>query len=103
MASIVDQNDIKLTNIEDVYEFTLEDVQKCDNNDKFWVYCGNTIYDITHFKKNHPGGDKVFTNKGGKDISKELVYHTKRTRESLFMYQIGVLKNDKNDVGCVIM
>ena len=106
MSVVVDPHDCGIEIVEntDDNEYTLEYVKNCNNDEKFWVYSRGTIYDITHFRKNHPGGGHVFANKGGKDITAELNYHTKRTRDSLFMYEVGKLKDEKKETtGCSIM
>lgn len=96
--------DIKVVDSENSDEYTLEYVQSCNTNDKLWVYSGVVIYDVTHFRKNHPGGINVFANRGGKDITKDLAYHTKRTRDSLFLYQVGFIKQEQETKNsCAIM
>ena len=106
MASVVNDGEVVIQIEKEpnhVPKYSKEYVEKCNTNEKFWVYSGSTIYDITHFRRTHPGGAHVFNNKGGKDITSELKYHTKRTRDSLFMYEIGKIKDsNQNKQGCII-
>ncbi|CCE73265.1 Piso0_000295 [Millerozyma farinosa CBS 7064] len=53
-------------------EFTAEDVAKHNKKDDCWVIIKNAVLDVTHFLKDHPGGEESILNFAGKDATESF-------------------------------
>ncbi|SPJ10252.1 cytochrome b5-like heme/steroid binding protein, putative [Plasmodium sp. DRC-Itaito] len=49
---------------------TKEEVAKHNKKDDAWIIYENKVYEITHYLKHHPGGERILSRKAGKDITK---------------------------------
>jgi 4-hydroxysphinganine ceramide fatty acyl 2-hydroxylase len=48
--------------------FTTEDVEQHKGRASCWVTRDGKVYDVTEFLPDHPGGDDLILNYGGKDV-----------------------------------
>lgn len=48
--------------------YTLEDVAKHNSPDSCWITRAGTVYDVTSFLEDHPGGDDLILRYAGKDV-----------------------------------
>nr|CAG8520140.1 15454_t:CDS:2 [Entrophospora candida] len=72
-------------------EFTLEELAKHKTKDSLYVSIGGKVYDVTNFIDEHPGGEEVLLDEGGKDATEafEDVGHSDEARELLKGFEIG--------------
>nr|Q9HFV1.1 RecName: Full=Cytochrome b5 [Rhizopus stolonifer]AAG23835.1 cytochrome b5 [Rhizopus stolonifer] len=73
--------------------FSLDEVSKHKTKSDLWVVIHNKVYDITRFVVEHPGGEEVLVDEGGKDATEafEDIGHSDEAREMLEEYLIGSL------------
>jgi len=58
--------------------YTVEDVAKHSSADSCWVTRAGKVYNVTPFLQDHPGGDDLILQYGGKDVEnimKDLIEH----------------------------
>ena len=81
-----------------------------NTKDDCWIIINNSIYNVTDFLKEHPGGGDVILDFAGKDATEAFadIGHSKDAIEMLPDYLIGTLpedeikkQSDKKD-GCAI-
>ena len=53
-------------------ELSLEEVQKHNSESDCWVVIRETVYDLTAFLKDHPGGKRAILMYAGKDATDEF-------------------------------
>ncbi|KAL4591102.1 hypothetical protein LXL04_004051 [Taraxacum kok-saghyz] len=77
--------------------FTLADVSPHNNSKDCWVIINASVYDVTDFLNNHPGGDNVLLDAAGKDASDEFeeVGHGSAARLMLDEYYVGEVDHVK--------
>ncbi|EDW02069.1 cytochrome b5 [Drosophila grimshawi] len=73
--------------------FTRADVAKHNTNKDTWLLIHNSIYDVTSFLNEHPGGEEVLIEQAGKDATEnfEDVGHSNDAREMMKKFKIGEL------------
>jgi cytochrome b involved in lipid metabolism len=73
--------------------YTLTEVQTHNTLESAWITCGNTIYDVTPYITNHPGGSSSILNKSGGvvDCTRDLHFHSKRAQREWKRYKVGIL------------
>ncbi|XP_037711206.1 acyl-CoA 6-desaturase [Drosophila subpulchrella] len=59
--------------VEDLPEISLEEVAQHDSFDDCWVVIYDRVYDVTHFLRDHPGGDDVIMDHAGRDAT--IAFH----------------------------
>ncbi|EDW55582.1 cytochrome b5 [Drosophila sechellia] len=59
--------------LEDLPEIALEEVAQHDSFDDCWVVIYDRVYDVTHFLRDHPGGDDVIMDHAGRDAT--IAFH----------------------------
>ncbi|KAJ3315445.1 fatty acid alpha-hydroxylase [Boothiomyces sp. JEL0838] len=79
--------------------FTPEEVAAHHTTSSVWVTVAGKVYDITEFMDDHPGGDEILLQYGGKDITKVLQdpnehLHSDSAYEMLQQYYIGDLEKN---------
>ncbi|CAD7013647.1 cytochrome b5 [Ceratitis capitata] len=73
--------------------FTREEVSKHNTNKNTWLIIHNNVYDVSEFLNEHPGGEEVLIEQGGKEATEsfEDVGHSSDAREMMAKYKIGEL------------
>ncbi|KAH8399026.1 hypothetical protein KR215_001054 [Drosophila sulfurigaster] len=73
--------------------FTRAEVAKHNTNKDTWLLIHNSVYDVTAFLNEHPGGEEVLIEQAGKDATEnfEDVGHSNDAREMMKKYKIGEL------------
>jgi len=79
---------------------TLAEVAKHKDRKSCWVVIHNKVYDITKFLDEHPGGEEVILDVGGRFGTEpfEDVGHSEDARELLDQYLIGKLPEEEHEV-----
>lgn len=74
-----------------VKKYTLAEVKSHNDSKSNWIVIHNNVYDVTEFLNEHPGGEEVLLEQGGKDGSEafEDVGHSSDARELMKKYKIG--------------
>ncbi|XP_003737006.1 cytochrome b5 [Galendromus occidentalis] len=73
--------------------YSLEEVAKHNKRSSCWLVIREGIYDVTNFMKEHPGGEELMFEQGGRD-STELFYaigHSTDARMLMAKLKIGEL------------
>ncbi|KAL1879151.1 hypothetical protein Daus18300_001730 [Diaporthe australafricana] len=52
--------------------FSTDDVASHNTPDSLWIIIDQSVYDVTKFQKDHPGGKKILQKFAGKDVSKQF-------------------------------
>jgi cytochrome b involved in lipid metabolism len=62
-----------------------------------WIAIHGTVYDVTPFLYEHPGGDDILVEHAGKDASKEFdsIGHSSVAKKMLMKYAVGKLVTTK--------
>ncbi|KAI2806841.1 Cytochrome b5 [Blomia tropicalis] len=73
--------------------FTLEEVAKHNEKKSTWIVIHDSVYDVTPFLDEHPGGEEVLIEQAGGDATEsfEDVGHSTDAREMMEKYKIGEL------------
>ncbi|XP_047336973.1 cytochrome b5-like [Impatiens glandulifera] len=73
--------------------FTLSEVSHHKTGTDCWFIINGKVLDVTKFLEDHPGGDGILIEWGGKDATKvfEDIGHSKSAKEMIVKYQIGYL------------
>ncbi|KAG5456360.1 MAG: cytochrome b5 [Olpidium bornovanus] len=81
-----------------VPEYTLADVGTHCTKDDTWLVIAGSVYDITKFIDEHPGGEEVLHEHAGIDATEafEDVGHSDEARNLLKKFYIGELKGGVN-------
>ena len=72
--------------------FSLEEVAKHNTREDCWIIVDGSVYDVTSYVEDHPGGDSILNN-AGKDSSKGVhgPQHPVSMYDVLDLYKIGEL------------
>ena len=73
-----------------------DDVAQHKNKNSCWIILHDKVYDVSKFLDEHPGGEEVLLEQGGKDATEnfEDVGHSTDARDLLPQYLIGELHPD---------
>lgn len=73
--------------------FTREEVAKHTDSKDVWLIIHNNVYDVTAFISQHPGGEEVILEQGGRDGTEpfEDIGHSTDARQMMEAYKIGEL------------
>ncbi|XP_059620412.1 cytochrome b5 [Phlebotomus argentipes] len=73
--------------------YTLAEVAKHNSNKTTWIVIHNSIYDVTEFLNEHPGGEEVLLEQAGREATEafEDVGHSSDAREMMKKFKIGEL------------
>ncbi|KAL8286548.1 hypothetical protein RQP46_004565 [Phenoliferia psychrophenolica] len=59
--------------------FTLKDVEAHASEKSAWIIVEGSVYDMTEFLEEHPGGKKILLNSCGKDSTEKFwKFHSKK-------------------------
>eukprot|EP00002_Diphylleia_rotans_P007461 TRINITY_DN169_c0_g5_i1.p1 TRINITY_DN169_c0_g5~~TRINITY_DN169_c0_g5_i1.p1 ORF type:complete len:139 (-),score=41.08 TRINITY_DN169_c0_g5_i1:642-1058(-) len=74
--------------------FTWEEVKQHANRNSLWFVYKGKVLDVTAFLDEHPGGDEIIIERGGKDGTQEFddIGHSKEAYDMLNKYVIGTLE-----------
>ena len=72
--------------------FALEEVAKHNTREDCWIIVDGSVYDVTSYVEDHPGGDSILNN-AGKDSSEGVhgPQHPVSMYDVLALYKIGEL------------
>ncbi|XP_073981537.1 cytochrome b5 isoform X1 [Rhodnius prolixus] len=82
--------------------YRLEEVKKHREIEDVWVAIHNSVYNVSDFLNEHPGGEEVLLEQAGRDATEafEDVGHSTDAREMMSKYKIGELaEEDRTSVG----
>ena len=73
--------------------YTLEELKKHKSKDSCWLLIHGKIYDVTQFAEEHPGGEEILFESGGKDATQDFedVGHSPSAEDLMEKYYIGDL------------
>jgi len=73
--------------------FSLTEVATHNEKKSTWIVIHDNVYDVTKFLEEHPGGEEVLLEQGGKDATEsfEDVGHSTDARDLMTQYHIGEL------------
>ncbi|XP_014285804.1 cytochrome b5 isoform X2 [Halyomorpha halys] len=76
--------------------YSLEEVRnKCDGKN-IWFVIHNSVYDVTNYLEEHPGGEELLLEQTGLDATEafETFDHSDATTEAMKKYKIGELAEE---------
>lgn len=77
----------------EVKTYTLDEIAEHKNKNSVWILIHGKVFDVTKFLEEHPGGEEVLLEQGGKHATEafEDIGHSTDARSLMEQYQIGVL------------
>ena len=74
--------------------YTREEVSSHKTTKDCWIIINDSIYDVTQFMNEHPGGKKVILRVGGKDATEQFnqLHQSNVLTKVAEKYKIGNLK-----------
>ncbi|KAI8976187.1 hypothetical protein BDB01DRAFT_899348 [Pilobolus umbonatus] len=77
--------------------YSLKDISEHNHQKSLWVIYNEKVYDITEFAQDHPGGDDILLEYGGKDVTMvmsdmDIHDHSASSFEMMEDYMIGTVK-----------
>ncbi|XP_044730569.1 cytochrome b5 [Chrysoperla carnea] len=74
-------------------EYTMAEVKQHIDSKSSWFVIHNSVYDVTAFLNEHPGGEEVLLEQAGRNASEafEDVGHSSDAREMMLKYKVGEL------------
>lgn len=91
--------------------YTIDEIAHHNTVNDLWIVIHGTVYNLTEFQKEHPGGDEVLLQLGGQDATNcfESVGHSPEAINLREKFKIGVLmdgassdKSKTTDTGLAI-
>ncbi|XP_034181988.1 cytochrome b5 isoform X2 [Osmia lignaria lignaria] len=81
--------------------YTREEVVKHNESNDLWLIIHNKVYDVTLFLDQHPGGEEVILDQGGKDGTEvfEDIGHSSDARKIMESYKIGEIVESERTEG----
>ncbi|KAL7306034.1 hypothetical protein TKK_0001499 [Trichogramma kaykai] len=83
-------------------QFTFEEVKKASEDRKRTVFViKNNVYDVTEFLNEHPGGEEILMDHGGKDATEDFidVGHSTDALELMKKYHLGeIVESERRPV-----
>lgn len=79
--------------------FTRAEIAQDSSPTKPLIIINNSVYDVTSFLNEHPGGEEVLLEQAGKDATEQFedVGHSTDAREMMNKYKVGELaESEKN-------
>ncbi|KAL5722125.1 hypothetical protein ACHQM5_005683 [Ranunculus cassubicifolius] len=75
-------------------EVSAEELKKHNTTDSLWISIQGKIYDVTEWRKDHPGGESPLLNLAGQDVTDAFVaFHPGSAWKYLEKFHIGYLKD----------
>jgi len=77
-------------------KFSTKEVEGHKDKNSTWLIIHDKVYDVTKFLEEHPGGEEVLLEMGGKDATEnfEDVGHSTDARTMMADYLIGELRDE---------
>uniref|UniRef100_A0A1B0FUZ3 Cytochrome b5 n=2 Tax=Lutzomyia longipalpis TaxID=7200 RepID=A0A1B0FUZ3_LUTLO len=77
----------------DVKKYTMAEVAEHNDKKSLWIVIDKSVYDVTKFQNEHPGGEEILRDVAGKDASEDFedVGHSADARKIMKKYKIGDL------------
>lgn len=74
-------------------QYTRSEVASLNCKDKTLIIIHDNVYDVTKFLNEHPGGEEILLDHGGKDASEDFddVGHSKDALDLMKTYKVGEL------------
>ena len=75
-------------------EVSMDEVALHNTQDDLWIVINGKAYDVSQWKDDHPGGDDVLLQNGGKDVS-ELFRNVGHSPDALAIrrnFMVGLVK-----------
>ncbi|KAG5884485.1 hypothetical protein JTB14_001280 [Gonioctena quinquepunctata] len=82
-------------------QYSTQEIKDHNDNKSTWLVIHNTVYDVTAFLNEHPGGEEVLLEQAGKDASEafEDVGHSSDARELMSKYIVGeLIESERKEV-----
>ncbi|KAI7857990.1 cytochrome b5-like heme/steroid binding domain-containing protein, partial [Circinella umbellata] len=81
-----------------------EEISKHNKRNDLYVVVHNKVYNITPFLNEHPGGEDVLMDEGGRDATEafEDIGHSDDARELLEKYYVGDLDPKVNTITFIV-
>ena len=78
-------------------EFTLEEIAKHNSESDCWVIIDGSVYELTDFLPDHPGGKKAILTFAGRDATEEfdMLHDRKVLTKYVPKAKIGTVKKSK--------
>lgn len=80
--------------------FTWEEVRQHCTIDDLWLVAHGSVYDVTDFVREHPGGVRSLLRHAGKDCTEDFDFHSKSAQHKWRKYRIGRIQRPRSR--CVI-
>ncbi|WFD30758.1 hypothetical protein MSPP1_001782 [Malassezia sp. CBS 17886] len=82
----------------EIRQITFAELQDHKAEDDLWLLIDGEVYDVTKFMPEHPGGDDVLVEEGGKDATDpfEDIGHSDDARDMLKPMHIGTLADPES-------
>jgi len=86
-------------------KYSLKEISEHKDKKSIWILIHDNVYDVTKFLEEHPGGEEVLLEQGGKDSTEnfEDVGHSTDARTLMKDFLIGEVidseKTNKDDQG----
>nr|CAH7730482.1 unnamed protein product [Callosobruchus chinensis] len=80
--------------------YSLAEVKSHKDKNSTWMVIHNSVYDVTTFLQEHPGGEDSLLDEAGKDATEafEDVGHSSDAKEMMIKYKIGeLIEADRKD------
>jgi len=76
--------------------FSLKEIEKHNTKESCWIVIHDNVFDVTKFLEEHPGGEEVLLEQGGKDATEnfEDVGHSTDARTMMKDYCVGELTEE---------
>jgi len=80
-----------------VKKFSLKDVEAHKDKNSCWIVISDSVYDVTKFLEEHPGGEEVLLEQAGKDATEnfEDVGHSTDARTMMKDYLVGEIIDEE--------
>ncbi|XP_015923335.1 cytochrome b5 [Parasteatoda tepidariorum] len=77
----------------EIKKYSLEEIADHHDKKSTWILIHGNVYDVTNFLEEHPGGEEVLLDQGGKHATEafEDIGHSTDARELMKQYKIGEL------------
>eukprot|EP00325_Prymnesiales_sp_UTEX-LB-985_P004825 CAMPEP_0174709278 /NCGR_PEP_ID=MMETSP1094-20130205/11287_1 /TAXON_ID=156173 /ORGANISM="Chrysochromulina brevifilum, Strain UTEX LB 985" /LENGTH=218 /DNA_ID=CAMNT_0015907941 /DNA_START=79 /DNA_END=736 /DNA_ORIENTATION=- len=80
---------------------TKEELEKHTTREDVWMSIHGKVYNVSKYLEDHPGGEEVLMDRGGKDATEDYedVGHSNEARKQLVPYEVGELPpSQRNEV-----